>query len=193
MAFLIPAAWSSSGLDEAAGRRLCHGREPKIMTISGEESQDWKETLVDWVGARWRWLIVAVVLLFAFNNLVGLVVGITGLIAFANSVVGRVLRARNVVQQVQQIVTNPDDLREEAGPKRPVSRPDRFTVMDLTPDEQPVVRRAVAAYKAKKRQKGTFRGTTADEILEELKPSPVRWTELAAFVIEKAKGPTRRN
>ncbi len=94
------------------------------MTISGEESQDWKETLVDWVGARWRWLIVAVVLLFAFNNLVGLVVGITGLIAFANSVVGRVLRARNVVQQVQQIVTNPDDLREEAGPKRPVSRPD---------------------------------------------------------------------
>ena len=124
MAFLVPAAWSSSGLDEAAGRRLYHGREPKIMTISGEESQDWKETLVDWVGARWRWLIVAVVLLFAFNNLVGLVVGITGLIAFANSVVGRVLRARRVVQQVQQIVTNPDDLREEAGPKRPVSRPD---------------------------------------------------------------------
>jgi hypothetical protein len=65
---------------------------------------NWKETLVDWVGARWRWLIVAVVLLFAFNNLVGLVVGITGLIAFANSVVGRVLRARRVVQQVQQIV-----------------------------------------------------------------------------------------
>ena len=100
------------------------GREPKIMTISGEESQDWKETLADWVGARWRWLIVAVVLLFAFNNLAGLVVGITGLIAFANSVAGRVLRARRVVQQVQQIVTNPDDLREEAEPKRPVARPD---------------------------------------------------------------------
>jgi len=95
-----------------------------IMTISGEESQDWKETLADWVGARWRWLIVAVVLLFAFNNLAGLVVGITGLIAFANSVAGRVLRARRVVQQVQQIVTNPDDLREEAEPKRPVARPD---------------------------------------------------------------------
>jgi hypothetical protein len=60
--------------------------------------------------------------------------------------------------------------------------------MDLTPDEQPVVRRAVAAYEAKKRQKGPFRGTTADEILEELKPSPVRWTELAAFVIEAAEG-----
>ena len=94
------------------------------MTIVGEESQDWKETLVNWVGARWRWLIVGVVLLFAFNKLVGLVVGITGLIAFANRVVGRVLRARRVVQQVQQIVTNPDDLREEAGPKRPVARRD---------------------------------------------------------------------
>ncbi len=66
--------------------------------------------------------------------------------------------------------------------------------MDLTPDEQPVVRRAVAAYhKVKKGHKGAFRGTTADEILEELKPSPVRWTELAAFVIERAKGPTPRN
>ncbi len=56
-----------------------------------------------------------------------------------------------------------------------------------------MIRRAVAAYEAKKRYKGPFRGTTADEILEELKPSPVRWTELAALVIEKAKGPTRRN
>ena len=66
--------------------------------------------------------------------------------------------------------------------------------MDLTPAEQPVVRRAVAAYhEVKKGHKGPFEGTTADEILEELKPSPVRWTELAAFVIEKAKGPTRRN
>ena len=66
--------------------------------------------------------------------------------------------------------------------------------MDLTSDEQPVVRRAVAAYhEMKKEHKGAFGGTTADEILEELKPSPVRWTELAAFVIEKAKGPTRRN
>ena len=66
--------------------------------------------------------------------------------------------------------------------------------MDLTPEEQPVVRRAVAAYhEMKKRHKGPFRGTTANEILEELKPSPVRWTELAAFVIERAKGPTLRN
>ena len=65
--------------------------------------------------------------------------------------------------------------------------------MDLTPDERPIVRRAVAAYEAKKWYKGPFRGMTADEILEELEPSPVRWTELAAFVIETAEGPTRRD
>ncbi len=86
------------------------------MTISGEESRDWKEILMDWVGARWRWLIVAVLLLFAFNNLVGLVVGSMGLIAVVNRVGGRVLKARRVVQQVQQIVTNPNDLREEVEP-----------------------------------------------------------------------------
>ena len=65
--------------------------------------------------------------------------------------------------------------------------------MDLTSDEQPVVRRAVAAYRAKKRYEGPFRGTTADEILDELKPSPVRWAALAAFVIETAEGPTSGN
>ena len=45
----------------------------------------------------------------------------------------------------------------------------------------------------KKEHQGAFRGTTADEILEELKPSPVRWNELAAFVIQRAEGPTRRH
>jgi hypothetical protein len=65
--------------------------------------------------------------------------------------------------------------------------------MYLTLDEEPVVRRAVAAYEAKKWYKGPFRGMTADEILEELKPSPVRWAELAAFVIETAEGSARRN
>ena len=65
--------------------------------------------------------------------------------------------------------------------------------MNLTPEEQPVVRRAVAAYhEMKKEHKGAFGGTTADEILEELKPSPVRWNELAAFVIERAEGAARR-
>ncbi len=64
--------------------------------------------------------------------------------------------------------------------------------MDLTPDEQPVVRRAVAAYhEMKKGHKGMFQGTTADEVLEELKPSPPRWSELAAFVIEAAEGPRK--
>ncbi len=79
---------------------------------------------MDWVAARWRWLIVAVVLLFAFNNFVGFVVGGMGLMAFVNRVVGRVLRARRVVQQVQQIVTNPDDLREEVRAKRDIAPPD---------------------------------------------------------------------
>jgi hypothetical protein len=83
--------------------------EPKIMTISGEESRDWKEIPMDWVVARWRWLLVAVVLLFVFNKFVGLVVGGMGLMAFVSGVVGRVLKARRVVQQIQQIVTNPDD------------------------------------------------------------------------------------
>ena len=32
-----------------------------------------------------------------------------------------------------------------------------------------------------------------DQILEELKPSPARWTELAALVIETAEGPKRKN
>jgi hypothetical protein len=62
--------------------------------------------------------------------------------------------------------------------------------MDLTCDEQLVVRRAVAAYRqAKKGHKGMFRRTTADQVLEELRPSPVRWVQLAAFVIETAEGP----
>ena len=44
----------------------------------------------------------------------------------------------------------------------------------------------------KDKHKGAFGGMTANEILDELKPAPVRWTELAAFVIEKAEGTTRR-
>ena len=62
--------------------------------------------------------------------------------------------------------------------------------MDLTRGERPVVRRAVVAYQeAKQGYKGMFRRTTTDEILEELKPSPIRWVALAAFVIETAEGP----
>jgi hypothetical protein len=66
--------------------------------------------------------------------------------------------------------------------------------MDLTPNEGTVVSRAVAAYReAKKGQKGQFRGLTADQILEELGPGPIRWTELAAFVIETVEGPKIKN
>jgi len=58
-------------------------------------------------------LVVAVLLLFAFNNFVGLVVGSLGLLAFANRIAGRVLGARRLLQQVQQIVSDPDDRGEE--------------------------------------------------------------------------------
>ena len=59
------------------------------MTISGQDSRDWEEKLGAWIGARWRWLFVAVLLLFALNNLVGLVVGSLGLIA--SRVIDRIL------------------------------------------------------------------------------------------------------
>ena len=88
---------------------MSEGRTERLgAAISGEGSRDWKTTLADRLEARWRWLILAVLLLFAFNNLAGLVVGFMGLIAFANRVAGRVLAARRVVQQVQEIVTDPD-------------------------------------------------------------------------------------
>ena len=80
---------------------------------------------MDWVAARWRWFLVAAVVLFALNNFVGFVVGGIGLLAFVNGVVGRVLRARRVVEQIQQIVIDPDDVREEAGPKRDTDPPGR--------------------------------------------------------------------
>jgi hypothetical protein len=65
--------------------------------------------------------------------------------------------------------------------------------MDLTPAEVSVVRRAVAAYReAKEKHVGQFRGATADSILEELDPSPVRWSQLASFVIATVEDPTRR-
>lgn len=65
--------------------------------------------------------------------------------------------------------------------------------MELTQTERPVVRRAVAAYlDAKKPHKGQFSGPTADEILEELSPTPVRWAALAAMVIATAEGTSGR-
>lgn len=65
--------------------------------------------------------------------------------------------------------------------------------MDFTQDERPVLRRAVAAYlEAKKPHRGQFVGPTADEILEELAPTPVRWAALAAFVIATAESASGR-
>ncbi len=62
--------------------------------------------------------------------------------------------------------------------------------MILTPAEEIAVRRAVTAYRemTNKATKGAFRGVTADQILEELHPTPVRWVALAAFVIARAEG-----
>ena len=84
------------------------------MTISDERPRDWKEDLVDWVGSQWRWILVVIVLLFTFNRLAGLAAGLMGLIALVNRIVGRAMKMRKVVEQVQQIVTEPDDLREKS-------------------------------------------------------------------------------
>jgi len=68
--------------------------------------------------------------------------------------------------------------------------PDPRAALLLTPSEEPVVRRAVEAYRRAKRKdrKGQFTGMTADQILEELVPTPVRWAELASFVIDRGEG-----
>jgi hypothetical protein len=62
--------------------------------------------------------------------------------------------------------------------------------MILTPAEEIAVRRAVTAYREMRNKdtKGAFRGVTADQILEELHPTPVRWVALASFVIARAEG-----
>jgi len=82
------------------------------MTASDQESRDWGERVGAWLGARWQWLLAGVLLLFALNNLVGLVVGAVGLIAFAHQITGRLLGARRVVQQIQEIVIDPEDSGE---------------------------------------------------------------------------------
>lgn len=62
--------------------------------------------------------------------------------------------------------------------------------MELTPAEEAAVRRAVKAYREvrNKATKGVFRGMTADQILDELHPTPERWAELASFVIGRGEG-----
>ena len=62
--------------------------------------------------------------------------------------------------------------------------------MILTEAEESAVRRAVVAYRAmnEKSTKGAFHGVTADEILEELHPTPLRWVALASLVVSRAQG-----
>ena len=86
------------------------------MTTSDDEPRDWKESVADWVWARWGWLVVGVLLVFALNNLVGVVVGTVGFIAFANRVAGRLLKARRVVQQVRETVADSAEPPEPVDP-----------------------------------------------------------------------------
>ncbi len=79
------------------------------MTTPEKESRNWMDMTGDWVWSKWRWLVGGVVLLFALNNIAGLVVGALGAIAFLNGILGRVLKARRAVEQIQKIVANPDD------------------------------------------------------------------------------------
>lgn len=62
--------------------------------------------------------------------------------------------------------------------------------MILTQEEERAVGRAVLAYRATadKKTKGVFRGVTADQILEELHPTPTRWVALASLVVSLAQG-----
>ena len=80
------------------------------MTNSSEESRDWTDVVADWVSARWRWILAGIVVLFALNNFAGSVVGLTALIAFGNRLVGRVLKARRVVQQIQGMIDESDEV-----------------------------------------------------------------------------------
>ena len=78
------------------------------MTVP-DDAPDWQETLADRFWARWRLWLGLVVLVFALNSLAGLLAGGLGLIAFANRLAGRALKAKRLVQQARQIVAEPDD------------------------------------------------------------------------------------
>ena len=79
------------------------------MTDTTETPRGWGEALEDSVWARWRLLLVIVVLLFVLNNLAGFVVGGLGLVAFAHRIAGRAVRAGRLAQQVREIVIDPPD------------------------------------------------------------------------------------
>ena len=79
------------------------------MTKPSETPRDRKETLDDRIWGRWRWLIALVVLVFVLNNLVGLIVGGLGVIAFANRIAGRAIKAQRLAQQARRVVADPSD------------------------------------------------------------------------------------
>lgn len=79
------------------------------MTDPSETPRGWGEALEDGVWARWRLLLVFVVLLFVLNNLAGFLVGGLGLVAFAHRIAGRAVRAGRLAQQVRQMVDPPDE------------------------------------------------------------------------------------
>jgi hypothetical protein len=62
-------------------------------------------------------------------------------------------------------------------------------IMKLSCAEEVAVRRAIVAYRAmqEKSRKGAFLGVTADQILEELRPTPARWVALASLVVALAQ------
>ena len=62
--------------------------------------------------------------------------------------------------------------------------------MKLSSAEEVAVRRAVVAYRAmqEKSRKGVFLGVTADQILQDLDPTPIRWVALASLVVARAQG-----
>ena len=78
------------------------------MKNSNQNAPDWGEKVGAWLGARWQWVILAILLVFALNNLVGVVVGLVGLLLVVNRIAGRLLGARRVLRQVQEIVIDPD-------------------------------------------------------------------------------------
>ena len=81
------------------------------MTATPEPRPDWRDALADRFWARWRLWVVVVVLVFALNSLAGILAGSLGLIAFANRMAGRALRARRMVEEARRIVADSDDLR----------------------------------------------------------------------------------
>lgn len=81
------------------------------MNAPHEPQPDWQDALADRFWARWRLWLVLIVLVFALNSLAGILAGGLGLIAFANRLASRALKARRLVEQARQIVSDSSDPR----------------------------------------------------------------------------------